>query len=150
MGFWPASERLASVPASHRGRAFGVSSVFLVLALLLSPFVWDDASARAADAPSSAQISSFLAPDMFDGGKIDAVAASKPVSTDVWSKIEAIRRMGGRGLSRPSWRHDLAPASIVWKLADSTENSVRIVTKCRACQALVNEGLGRAPPRLNL
>ena len=149
MGFRPASERPAFVSGPHRGRAFGVSGFFLVFALVLSPFIWGDASARAAGV-QDLQITSLLAPEMFDGGKIDAVAASEPVSTDVWSKIEAIRRMGGRGLSRLSPRPDVTASSAVRKLADSTENPVRIVTKFGASQTLVNEGLGRAPPRFDL
>ena len=126
-----------------------MSGFFLVLAILLSPFICDDASARAATAPGL-QAASFHALDMFDAGKIDAITAGEPVSTDVRSKIEAIRRMGGRSLSRPSPRHDPATVPVVGKLADSTENPVRIVTKCSASQTLVNEGLGRAPPRFDL
>ena len=149
MGFRPASERLASAPASHRDRVFGLSGFFLVVAILLSPLIPGDASARAAS-DHGLQTPSVLALDMFDAGKIDALDASEPVSTDVWSKIEAIRRMGGRSLWRPSQRHDLTIVPVVWKPAESTENPVRNVTKCGACQALVNEGLGRAPPRFDL
>ena len=107
MGFRPARERLAPLPVSHRVRVFGLSGFILVLAILLSPLAWGDASARAATAHGF-QATSVFALDTFDAGKIDAVAESEPVSTDVWGKIEAIRRMGGRSLSRPLPRHDLA------------------------------------------
>ena len=149
MGFRPASERLVSAPASHRDRFFDLSGFFLVVAILLSPLFRGDASARAASEPGF-QVPSVFALDMFDAGKIDAVAAREPVSTNVWGKIEAIRRMGGRSLSRPSPRQDPAIVPVVWKPAESTENPVRNVTKCGASQALVNEGLGRAPPRFDL
>lgn len=145
MGFRPTSERLGSLPASYRVRVIGMSGFFLVLAMLLLPFVWGGASAYAATVPGF-QVPSFLALDMSNSDKIDAAAASEPDSADVRSKIEAIRRMGGRSLSRA----DLAMMSVVGKPAEFTENPVRIVTKCCATQALINEGLGRAPPRFDL
>ena len=162
IGFRPASDGRISVPVSLCARSvratagltlrvgFLASTFILIFALLLSPLMSFGASASAVASVSAAQIAGVDRLDETGNGKMGAVVASRPGSTDVSGKIEAIRRMGTRVVLRTFHHHDLIAAGGGEKLAESTENFVRVVTLGGPCRASVHEGLGRAPPRLDL
>jgi hypothetical protein len=148
IGLRPASDGRVLVPASLRARFLDATAglmprVGIVISAFILTFVFLLSSGSTDRAATSA-------PGVFNGGQMDVVAADRLISTDVWSKIEAIGRMGIRGVLRVAPRHDLIAAVFAEKLADSTENPVRIAARCVTCRVSMREGLGRAPPRFNL
>ena len=157
-GFRPASDGRALVPVSLRARSIGavaglmslvglVASVFaLIFTLLASPF----ASASAAVPVQGAVAGSFHRADLSGKAEIDPVAVARAGSTAVPGKIEAIRRMGSRSMLRMVPRHDLIVPVGTEKLAESTEIPVRTVTRNGAFRIRVHDGLGRAPPGIDL
>lgn len=157
-GFRPASDGRALVPGSLRARSIGVtanlmsrvglvvSALGLIFVFLLSPF----ASASAAVPVSEGVASSFHRPDLSSGGKTDPVAVARAGSTAVFGKIEAIRRSVLRSVLRTAPRYDLIASDGLEKLAESTGIPVRTVARNGAFRTRVHDGLGRAPPRIDL
>ncbi|MFZ3033233.1 MAG: hypothetical protein WA138_04405 [Parvibaculum sp.] len=161
-GFRPASDGRVLVPGSLRARSIGasanlmsrvglvVSALALIFTFLLSPAFSPDASASVVAIVDGVQTSSFARQDMSDRGRIDRIVVARAGSTDVFGKIEAIRRMGSRSVLRNSPRLDLIAMDRMENLVESTEVSVRTVTRNSAFRTRVHDGLGRAPPRIDL